>query len=47
MKCEVKLFVAGKVFTEEVYARDYQEAREVALARNPNAKVIGVNAKFN
>ena len=46
MKCEVKLYVSGKVFTEEVYARDYQEAREVALARNPNAKVIGVNAKF-
>ena len=25
MKCEVKLYVAGKVFTEEVYAKDYQE----------------------
>ena len=46
MKCEVKLYVAGKVFTEEVYVRDYSEAREVALARNPNAKVMGVNAKF-
>ena len=46
MKCEVKLYVAGKVFTEEVYARDYSEARQVALARNPNAKVIGVTAKF-
>jgi len=46
MKCEVKLFVAGKVFTEEVHARDYNEARQVAVARNPNARVIGVNAKF-
>lgn len=46
MKCEVKLYVAGKVFTEIVQARDYQEAREVALARNPNAKVVGVNAVF-
>lgn len=46
MKCEVKLYVAGKVFIEEVYARDYKEAREVALARNPNAKVVGVNAVF-
>ena len=46
MKCEVKLYVAGHVFTEEVYARDYQEARKVALARNPNAKIIGVTAKF-
>jgi hypothetical protein len=46
VKCEVKLYVAGKIFTEEVYARDYKEAREVALARNPNAKVIGVTATF-
>ena len=46
MRCEVKLFVAGKVFSEEVHARDYQEARQVALARNPNARVISVNAKF-
>jgi|TARA_B100000085_G_scaffold98182_1_gene89257 hypothetical protein len=46
MKCEVKLFVAGTVFTEQVIARNYEEAREVALARNPNAKVIGVTAVF-
>ena len=46
MKCEVKLYVAGQVFTETVIARNYQEAREVALARNPNAKVMGVTAKF-
>ena len=46
MKCEVKLYVAGTVFKEEVIARDYQEAREVALARNPNAKVLGVTAVF-
>ena len=46
MKCEVKLFVAGTVFTEEVNARNYDEARQVAVARNPNARVIGVYAKF-
>ena len=46
MKCEVTLYVAGKVFKEEVHARDYQEAREVALARNPNAKIVGVTAVF-
>ena len=45
MKCEVKLFVAGRVFTEQVIARNYEEL-EVALARNPNAKVIGVTAVF-
>ena len=44
MKCRVQLFVAGKSFYEIVEVRDYKEAREVALARNPNAKVMGVTA---
>ena len=43
MKWEVKLYVGGKVFTEEVYASNHQDARETATARNPRAKVIGVN----
>ena len=46
MKCKVQLYVAGKVFDEVVHARDYEEARKVALARNPNDKVIGVTAVF-
>tara|TARA_B100000029_G_C17522080_1_gene940294 strand:- start:1483 stop:1632 length:150 start_codon:yes stop_codon:yes gene_type:complete len=46
MKCEVKLYVAGKVYSEIIEARNYQEAREVALVRNPHARVIGVNAQF-
>ena len=46
MRCEVKLYVAGRVFTEEVEARDYSDARETALARNPKATVVSVNAKF-
>ena len=46
MKHQVRLFVAGTVFTEEVIARNYDEAREVALARNPNATVLGVTAVF-
>ena len=46
MKCEVTLYKAGTVFKEEVIAKDYQDAREVALARNPNATVVGVNEKF-
>ena len=45
MKCEVTLFKAGTVFKEEVIAKDYQDAKEVALARHPNARVVGVNAK--
>ena len=46
MKCEVTLYVAGTVFKEEVIAKDYEDARKVALARNPNAKIIGVTAVF-
>lgn len=46
MRCKVQLYVSGKVFCEEVEARDYKEAREVALARNPNAKVVVVTAVF-
>tara|TARA_X000000368_G_scaffold346600_1_gene285984 strand:+ start:807 stop:947 length:141 start_codon:yes stop_codon:yes gene_type:complete len=46
MVCEVQLYVAGRVFYEEVHAANYQEAKEVALARNPNARVVSVNAKF-
>ena len=46
MLCEVKLYVAGKVLNETVHAVNYDEARRVALARNPNARVVSVNAKF-
>jgi len=46
MRCKVQLYVAGKVFDEIVEARNYQEAKEVAIARNPNAKVMGVTAVF-
>jgi hypothetical protein len=46
MKYIVDLYISGKVFKEEVYANDQKDARETALARNPKAKVIGVNASF-
>ena len=46
MRVKVALYVAGQTFTEEVRAVDYQEARQVALARNPNARIISVNAVF-
>ena len=46
MRVKVELIVAGQVFTEEVRAVDYQEARQVALARNLNARIISVNAVF-
>ena len=43
MKWEVKLYQGGKVFTEEVYANDHQDARATAQARNPTVKIIGCN----
>ena len=43
MKWEVQLYVGGRVFKEEVYASNQQDARETAIARNPKAKVIAVN----
>ena len=46
MKIEVKLYVAGKVFSEVVQAANYSDAKETALARNPKARVISVNAIF-
>ncbi len=46
MNCEVTLYVAGKVFKESMIARDYQHARDVALARNPGATVVSVTAVF-
>jgi hypothetical protein len=46
MRCKVQLYVAGKVFYEEVEARNYEDAKRTAIARNPTAKVVSVNAVF-
>jgi|TARA_R110002012_G_scaffold265318_1_gene448719 hypothetical protein len=46
MKVKVQLYVAGTVFDEVVVARNYEEAKEVALARNPNATIVSVTAVF-
>ena len=46
MRCKVQLFIAGKVFDEIVEARNYEDAKRTAIARNPTAKVIGVTAVF-
>jgi hypothetical protein len=40
------MYVGGKVFEEIVEATSYQSAKQVALARNPNAKIIGVTSVF-
>jgi len=46
MKYIVQLYVGGKVFTEEVQAVNPKDARETAQARNPHARIVGVNATF-
>jgi len=46
MKYIVDLYIGGKVFKEEVYANSVKDARATATARNPTAKVVGVNATF-
>ena len=40
---DVKLYVGGKVFTESVNAVNREDALDTAKARNPKARVIGVN----
>jgi hypothetical protein len=44
MKCRVQLFVAGKIFYEEVEARNYEDAKKTAISRNPTARVVSVTA---
>ena len=45
--CKIlRLFLAGTVFDEIVVARDYEHARNVALARNPGCTIVSVTAVF-
>jgi len=46
MKCRVTCMVVGKVFYVECLARNYEDAKKVALAQHPNALIIGVTAIF-
>jgi len=46
MKWDVKLFVAGSMFTEQVHATNMQDARQTALARNPSARIVSVTVSF-
>jgi hypothetical protein len=46
MKWIVKLWVAGKIFTDEVIATNPKQAIETSKNRNPYARVISVNISF-
>ena len=44
MDCKVTLFKSGQVFDETMVASDYEDARRVALSRNPGATIVHVTA---
>lgn len=46
MKIKVTLYVDGVVFDEIVQARNYEDGKKTALARNPTATVVSVTAVF-
>ena len=46
MRCKVTLFKAGTIFEETVVAVDYDDAKKVALARNPNSTIVSVTTVF-
>jgi hypothetical protein len=46
MKHRVELWVAGTTFIFECYARNPQEARKVALAQHPNARILNAGPTF-
>jgi len=47
MKILVQLYVSGSVIEEIVEAKNYEDGKKTALARNPTATVISVTAVFN
>ena len=46
MRYKVTLFKAGTIFEETVVAVDYDDAKKVALARNPGSTIMSVTAVF-
>ena len=46
MKILVQLYVSGTVIEEIVIAKNYEDGKKTALARNPTATVIPATAIF-
>ena len=44
MLVEVSLYKAGKLWKEDYQATDFQDAREIAKARNPGVTIVGCTA---
>ena len=47
MKVAVTLYESGTTFEEVVIARDYQQANQKALARNPGSTIVSTTAIFD
>ena len=47
MKVKVTLFIAGKVFDEYCWVRNYEDARITVLNRFPTARIVGITAVFD
>ena len=46
MRWKLTFYVAGKTFTDYVYAVNYKDAAATGLARNPKAKLISANPTY-
>ena len=46
MKVLVRYMVAGTILQMNVYAKDYEEAKQVFNARQPNGQIIQITKNF-
>lgn len=46
MKYKVRLFIGGKTWWFECYARSVQEAKQVAQTQYPNARIMTATGTF-
>ena len=46
MKVLVRYMVAGKILETNIWAKDYEEAKQVFNARQPNGQIIQITKNF-
>ena len=46
MKVLVRYMVSGTILQMNVYAKDFDEAKEVFFARQPNGQIIQITKNF-
>ena len=47
MRIAVTLYISRTIIEEIVEAKNYEDAKLTAIARNPTAKVVSTTAVFN